>query len=276
MDSEFGFSNMAGGLAHQVICGASGSLSPPSLWVDSSQSASAPPTANVNIVQTQKPYFPTAETNILSSTSTFHGDQEQSHHQQYASAARSSRSGSGDLKLQTTEENILEEQENEDEANLDLQNLNIQFKEENRVTISDEEKAIQEGVCEICCMENIEMLQHERIAPQLESEVVIEQSDDSSIRFAHKTENPLQIPSNEVTYSSGTTSSCSLSCHNSLQQNEQGDSGISSSLQIDGGAPCGNDSASLSSPPVSPNCASSEGELIYKEPKYALFALFYV
>merc|ERR1711981_826257 len=56
VDSEFGFSGMTG-LAHQVTCGV-GSLSPASNWPDTSQTTSAPPTANINYVQTENPSFP--------------------------------------------------------------------------------------------------------------------------------------------------------------------------------------------------------------------------
>lgn len=173
VDSEFGFSGMTG-LAHQVFCGA-GSLSPASTWPETAQMNSAPPTANINYVQTETPPFLMTRTNVLANELT-------EDKQQTCVIINSNRPSI--LKQQNAEEKvILEEQEHEEEKPTDSTlRLKTEFSEEKNIKCSGDTESKEK------CQSSQDM-QQEDIAPQLQSKVVIEEADKC------KTENQLQSPS---------------------------------------------------------------------------------
>ena len=173
VDSEFGFSGMTG-LAHQVFCGA-GSLSPASTWPETAQMNSAPPTANINYVQTETPPFLMTRTNVLANELT-------EDKQQTCVIINSNRPSI--LKQQNAEEKvILEEQEHEEEKPTDSTlRLKTEFSEEKNIKCSGDTESKEK------CQSSQDM-QQEDIALQLQSKVVIEEADKC------KTENQLQSPS---------------------------------------------------------------------------------
>jgi len=256
VDSEFGFSGMTG-LAHQVFCGA-GSLSPASIWPDTAQMSSAPPTANIDYVQTENPPFPPFRTNGLTTGFPL-GVKELTEDKQQTCLAVGSRSSI--LKQQNSEGTVIyEEQENEEQRTIDLkQRLETGVSDENIIKDSGDTELHEE--CQSC---DIHEMQQEGPAPQLQSTVVIEGTDGISIRIPQKTENQLQIQSDESCLVFNAEESTDLQ-PNDVQNKEfrclsQVDRKAQFEYRENMQSEYFTSNVSTLSPPVSPNCLTSEGE----------------
>ena len=249
------------GLAHQVTCGA-GSLSPASNWPDTSQTNSAPPTANIHYVQTEKPSFPPLRTNVPAIAFPL-GVHDLTDDKQQTCVNVVNRSGI--LKNNTEEKVILEEQECEDEKNTDLtQCLNSEFSVEVNVRASGDTELNEQ--CQSCNQNN---MQQKGTAP-LQSKVVIKETDEQSIRIPQKTEIQQQSQSDV----SQCTEPCSvLSADGNMEiQPNIVTAKVPCSFQVGGDVQSEygenmqteyfTNNAPICSPPVSPHCAGTEGKFI--------------
>ena len=250
VDSEFGFNGMTG-LAHQVLPGA-GNLSPVSNWTDASQlTSSAPPTANINDVQTQTLSFPSSGTNIPSNCTLHEG--KETIDNQHLCGVVSNRSTV--LKQPTTEEKIVEEPEKEDVINIEMQQCP-------RVGFVGQNTEKDPSDCELSQLHTNNIMHQEAMAPQLQSKVVIKNAEAENIRVSQKTEDQLQTQSDVCRSTEPTEVLTSKNDMNS-QQTDVKNKEFSGSFQIGNemhSECCGKNSIPTSSPPASPNCLSSEGK----------------
>ena len=259
VDSEFGFSGMPG-LAHQVFSG-TGSLSPASPWPDATQTTSAPSTANINYVQNENPPFPPFITNVPTSFPL--GVKDLTEDKQQTCLTLASRTGI--LKQQNTDEKvILEETENEDEKNVDIkERLGSELCFKNNIKSSGDTEQNKQ-----CQSFSVDDVQQSEMA-QLQSKVVIEETDGPSIRIFQKTENELQMQSNipQCTNSSLVSSADSQI---DIKPNHMSSNKAPCSLEIDGKVQSEIDenihseslinNAPMLSPPVSPHCLVTQGK----------------
>ena len=251
-------------LAHQVTSGA-GSLSPASNWPDTPQTNSAPPTANIHYVQTENPSFPPLRTNVPAIAFPL-GVNDLTDDKQQTCVTVVNRPSI--KKQQNTEEKvILEEQENEEEKNTDsTQCLNSEFSVEINVKASGDKELNEQ--CQSCNQNN---MQQKGMAP-LQSKVVINETDEQSIRISRKTENQLQNQSDVSQY----TEPCSVFSADGnmeMQPNIVKNKEVPCSFQVgdDVQSEYGENmqnlyftnDAPICSPPVSPYCVGTEGKYIF-------------
>ena len=248
------------GLAHQVFSG-TGSLSPASPWPDATQTTSAPSTANINYVQNENPPFPPFLNNV-SSNSFSHGVKELTEDKQQTCLTLASRSGI--LKQNTDEKVIIEETEAEDEKNVDIKTRlgNQLCFDENLKSSGDTESNKQ------CQNISVDDVQQSEMA-QLQSKVVIEETDDPNIRISEKTDNELQIQS-DVSQSNNSNLVSSVDDKMNMKPNDVNKQKAPCFLELDGKVQLENkgsihpenlsDNAPMLSPPVSPNCIVTPGK----------------
>ena len=251
------------GLAHQVFTG-TGSLSPASPWPDATQTTSAPSTANINYVQNENPPFPPFLNNVSASNFSL-GVKDLTEDKQQTCLTLASRSGI--LKQQNTEEKtIIEEAEAEDEKNVETNS-----RLGNKLSFDDNIKSSGDTEFnEQCQIISVDDVQQSEMA-QLQSKVVIKETDDTSISISHKTENELQIQSDQSTNSSSVSSvdnriimqpndvnNKKTPCSLAIKEAQSGDTENIHSENLTNNAP-------MLSPPASPNCIVTQGKINMKK-----------
>ena len=249
------------GLAHQVFSG-TGSLSPASPWPDATYTTSAPSTANINYVQNETPPFPPFLNNVSSNSFSL-GVKDLTEDKQQTCLTLASKSGI--LKQTTDEKVIIEEIEGEDEKSVD-----IKTRLGNPLCFDDNFKSSGDTeLNEQCQSISVDDVQQSEMA-QLQSKVVIQETDDPNIRISQKTENELQIQSD---ISQHTNSNLVLSADDkmNMQPNDVNNKKAPCFLELDGQVQSEDkgiihsenltNNTPMLSPPVSPNCLVTSGKL---------------